>query len=156
MSVEVKTNLKPLNIFIKNLKKPIGIKIGILGNTNAREGNDGLTNAEVGVKQEFGSISENIPARSFLRMPLEKKGQQIQEAFTRPDVQKQMLAGEPEKALELIGAVAVGIIDDAFRTSGFGEWKPNSPVTIAKKKSSKPLIDTRQLEQSITYQVVKK
>ena len=32
-----------------------------------------------------------------------------------------------------------------------GAWEPNAPSTVAKKKSSKPLIDTGRMRQSVNY-----
>jgi hypothetical protein len=44
----------------------------------------------------------------------------------------------------------VGVIKQRIAN---GIAPPNSPYTIARKGSSKPLIDTGQLRNSITYQV---
>lgn len=154
MSVEVafksKIDLKGL---AKIAKKESGVKVGILGSKDNR--NDGsMGNAEIGVIQEFGSLTNNIPPRSFLRMPLQKKKQQLEDALA--GMQKEIVNGEVEKILAKLGLVAENIIGDAFKTKGFGQWAPNKPSTIDRKGSSAPLIDTGQLRRSITSKVIVK
>ena len=39
------------------------------------------------------------------------------------------------------------------RKIGSGPFTPNSPATIRKKKSSKPLIDTGHMRQSVRYEI---
>lgn len=51
---------------------------------------------------------------------------------------------------QTIGTMAVADIQKYMLTATF---TPLSPVTIARKGSSKPLIDTGQMRQSITYRV---
>ena len=55
----------------------------------------------------------------------------------------------------MLGGAGVRLINEAFETSGWGNWAPNSPLTIAQKGSAMPLIDTGKLRQSITYEVQK-
>ena len=101
----------------------------------------------------------HIPARSWLQMPLER----------RKDLQKKIIQyfGESKEDVEhyiaqtgdlmslaiMIGTAAVNQIQEAFQTEGFGEWKPNSPYTIANKGSAMPLVDTGSLRQAITFEV---
>ena len=49
------------------------------------------------------------------------------------------------------GEFMVGAIKDSIRN---GEWVPNKPRTIAVKGSSKPLIDTAQMINSVSAKVV--
>ena len=56
---------------------------------------------------------------------------------------------------QMLGSAGVRLVNEAFETSGWGEWLPNSPLTIAQKGSAMPLIDTGKLRQSITYEVEK-
>ena len=60
-------------------------------------------------------------------------------------------------ALEVVAQDMVLMLDDAFdtSTSPMGEpWAPLSQATIDRKKSSRPLIDTQTLRNSINAQVV--
>ena len=104
----------------------------------------------------------HIPARSWLQMPLER----------RKDLQKKIIQyfGESKEDVEhyiaqtgdlmslaiMIGTAAVNQIQEAFQTEGFGEWKSNSPYTIANKGSAMPLVDTGSLRQAITFEVEEK
>ncbi len=158
MPVQVKTtlNFKPLMTIRTDLAKPIGVKVGVLGGNDTRQDGEPLGNAGVGVVQEFGSITNGIPARSFLRMPLETKKDRLEATFEKAGVKQKLLTGDAKGAMQSLGFVAEEIIDDAFKTGGFGTWAPNKPSTIAKKGSSKPLIDQSELRRSITSKVLEK
>ena len=52
-----------------------------------------------------------------------------------------------------VATSALEIIDEAFETSGFGEWQPNSPLTIREKGSAMPLIDEGRLRNAVTYDI---
>lgn len=56
-----------------------------------------------------------------------------------------------DRALGQLGAVAAGKIKKEF---GSAALAPNRPSTIARKGSSKPGIDTGQLRQSVTFEVI--
>jgi hypothetical protein len=56
--------------------------------------------------------------------------------------------------LKNIGFACEVSIQNAFASSGFGQWAPNTPKTIHRKKSASPLIDTSQLRRSISSAVV--
>lgn len=154
MSVDIKvtTNLKPLKDLIKSFSGSGIVKVGVLAGDSPREGV--LGNAEIGMKQEFGSVSKNIPPRSFLRMPLETKKQELIKALQTKAVKKAIEGGDLDLALELMGIAGEGIVQEAFSTGGFGQWPANAPFTISKKGSSAPLIDTGQLRRSISSEVV--
>ena len=153
MRVNSKADLSGL----QNLKKAFGqkkvAKVGIIGSGNAREGDQ--TNAALGLKHEFGSPAENIPARSFLRMPVENQSKQITMAVVkkRKSIEKAMAEGDMTFAYTQLGIAAEAAVIRAFSTGGFGQWKPNAPSTIAMKGSSQPLIDTSQLRDNITSEV---
>ncbi len=164
----------------KALSKKFVTRVGILGSKRDRMASsekmlksgrnihvvsktqkDGLTNAEIGLKHEKGSYSENIPRRSFLEVPLTQNIGKLDRAgkiLTKE--MKAMDAGmNPEdafrKAHRDLGIVGEQIVNKAFQDSGPG-WKPNSPMTIAIKGSDKPLIDTSQLRASIMSDVVER
>lgn len=157
MSIEAKitSNFRGLDKIIAQLgDKGAGVKVGILGSTDTRKEDGSVTNAEIGIIQEYGSVSRKIPPRSFLRMPILAKKNQLINQATTGDTRKKLLSGDIKGALTNIGYIAEEIIDDAFKSSGFGAWPANSPITTAKKGSSKPLIDTGQLRRAITSKVV--
>lgn len=151
---ELKVNLDGLNRLLKNVEKDLFAKVGIFSDNNSR--NEGLTNAKIGAKHEFGSISEGIPRRSFLLDPITLKRKRlvktaqriIKDNITKPDGQR--------KILELIGIEGEAIVQEAFESGGFGTWTPLNQKTINKKGSDRILIDSSQLRRSITSKVDKK
>lgn len=158
----VRVNIKGL----KNLAKALGddyrIRVGIMGSKATRKnGKGGLTNAEIGFINEFGKMTgkRRIPPRSFLNMPLrlyladyllEKK------AFSQKEIDKAVKNGTLFDLAKKVGIVAEEVIQEAFATRGFGNWKENRPSTIKKKGSDSPLIDTGELRRSITSEVKKR
>lgn len=146
------------------------VKVGIFGNKNARgiasntkAGKSGLrsvskgtkstlTNAEIGLVHELGSIERSIPARSFLRMPLSMKSKEIlADAFKgAPELLRK---GNIRMILARLGIACEKWIQIAFGTRGFGSWMPDLLSTAIRKGSSEPLIDTAQLRRSIASKV---
>jgi hypothetical protein len=151
---DVVMDLSVLDGLVKSLGKDTYVKVGVLGDKTTRDDGGNLTNAAIGVIQEFGSVTNNIPARSFLRMPLESHAEQILSFVGSKKVSSLLLAGKPAEALKLVGLYAEAWVHSAFASRGFGSWAPNAPLTVRRKKSSAPLIDTRQLERSISSEVV--
>lgn len=152
---KVRHNLDGLENIRKAVGKTYRARVGILGSSAARNTGDGLTNAEIGVLQIFGSITRNIPPRDFLIMPIQVNKREIVQALGSNSGRAAFAAGDYKKLFQILGIAAEGFVHKAFDTGGFGHWAPNAPSTIAAKGSDKPLIDTRQLERSITSDVVK-
>ena len=129
------------------------VRVGILGADNSRDG-EPFGNAEIGLVQEMGSTTKNIPPRSFIRMPLEKNAKQLASVFNTNIIRNAIENGDIDTALELLGIKAEAIIQEAFETQGFGQWAANAPSTASQKGSSSPLIDTGELRKSISSEVV--
>lgn len=156
----VEYNGKKLVRLIKLLVKGFpSVKVGIIGSQAQQEHNGtNLTNAQIGMINEFGSYSRKIPARSFISMPLKlflssyiKK----KKSLSKQEFEKAIEKGTEEEFSRKVGIVAEEVIQDAFATRGFGNWKPNAPLTVALKGSDSPLIDTGQLRRSISSKVIK-
>lgn len=104
-----------------------------------------------------------IPARSFLELPFKQQVKKLEkymfEKFGDEDIEgvEYWIAtrGDFESVAQMLGSAGVRLVNEAFETSGWGEWLPNSPLTIAQKGSAMPLINTGKLRQSITYEVEK-
>jgi len=149
---KVKIDLDKIKAISGMIDKKYSARVGILGDKNARK-EEGMTNAEIGVIHEFGSYSQNIPERSFLRYPLKmnmpKKsgvlGRAYMEAIEKHDI---------KHAYEVLGNVGRGVVLGGFRNNGYGRWRELAPSTIAKKGGkTTPLIDTAQLRKSVSYDV---
>lgn len=132
------------------------VLVGVLGGSSGRVAGDALNNAEIGAVHEFGVVTQNIPQRSWLRMPVI---QELPAALKVTDKQlwhKIIVKKGIKGALGILGAYAIDTIHLAFETGGFGTWKPLKARTIKRKGSSAILIDTAQLRQSVTAEVVDK
>lgn len=116
----------------------------------------GLTNPEIAAKNEFGV---GVPKRSMLRMPLHLHGDKVlKDAQADATAQMKDVAKNPrrtaKKMLDRLGIAGENLVQEAFNTRGFGNWKPNAPVTIALKGSDAPLIDTAQLRHAVDSRAV--
>lgn len=126
-------------------------KVGVLGDRNARP-EKGKTNAEVGVKHEYGL--DGLPIRSFLRMPLTTKFEKkLKESpnFRPEKFNKVVEEKSLEEYIRGMGLVGEDVVRDAFDTGGFGEWTPSN---MARKNNHQTLVETQNLRNSITSEVV--
>lgn len=173
MKAEISADLSELERILKKIKSPYVSRVGILGG-DASEVHDEseLTNSQIGLIQEFGSETNNIPARSFLRMPLEEKQKELVETLVTSEVKKSIENGDMEKVYKTLGIAGEQIVKEAFLSGGFGKWAPNAPITInggwisnkvsgvpvyiEGKGTTKPLIDSGALMRSISSDVKKK
>lgn len=154
------------NSGIKKLKdailEPLETRVGILAETNGRtdDENEGGTidNATLGMIHEFGSFQNNIPARSFLRMPIQEKSKEIQKKILKKKamVEEAMADGDGVFLYDILGIEAEVAVQGAFESQGYGKWKPNETSTILNKGSGSPLINSGQLRESIISKVAKK
>jgi hypothetical protein len=117
------------------------------------------TNAEIGLLHEKGSLTQHLPRRSFLLFPLQYKAEgllaiknKLWGVFTNPNAEQTM--PRLKKAYKDLGMLAERIISASFKSGGFGKWKDISDATKKRKKSSAILIDSHQLERSISSRVV--
>jgi len=152
MKPEIKYDLKKLDNFVRGLSQNYYLKVGIMGSKASRRG-DG-TNPTIGSKHEFGSFTDRIPRRSFLRMPLFMKTEQILRDASKHSLQA-LAAGNFKQVFVNLGIACETVIGMAFDTRGFGTWKALSARTIELKigKNPAPLINTSQLRRSITSKV---
>jgi len=160
---------------LDNIKKSLGelnkfkTQVGIFENKDSRKKNfEGLGNADIAARMEFGGEFNwpwwytvtgrhriGIPARSFLRMPIRTHISDIQK-LVQKDVMALFAKNKVDLLFKRLGIACRKIIDQAFQTSGWGEWAPNHPLVIERKGSDKPLIDTGSLRRSISSRVDKK
>ena len=119
-------------------------------------------NPQLGSVHEFGlsySILSTgatvvIPPRSWLRMPLALHlTKSIRESGALFWFTKLHTLG-PRRMLQHLGVVGEEIIQEAFRTGGYGFWKKLRPQTAKKKGSTKILIESAQLRKAISSRVV--
>lgn len=127
------------------------VKIGVFETAGTYE-KTGVSVVEIAALQEFGSPGGLIPERSFLRQPLRNAGQELQKVAKK--VVKAIIDNKItyEEGMAILGQWGVKVCKNAIVT-GAGIAPPNKPSTIAKKHSTRPLVDNGRLLNSITYQV---
>ena len=106
-------------------------------------------NATKAAINEYGT--SKMPQRPFMRTAVSRHGKSWGEKSAKA-VQSVMKGMPISQVTELVG---MQMKADISSTLTNGPWTPNSIVTIAKKGSSRPLIDTGELRASITYKVGK-
>lgn len=108
--------------------------------------------ASLALIHERGSAANNIPARPFMKQTRQRAEGRFARLLRR--LYKQVVDGKvrPFDGLSKLGMAYEGEMKNIFTT---GSFTPNKPATIKRKGSSRPLIDTGHLRQSITSKVVK-
>lgn len=138
------------NEFGARIKHPGGTSYGYKTKKDAEEGNvsfleKGSGYMELGVTGPHEIV---IPARPFLH-PAITEGAPL---FKRLAEKKMLdvLLGKysMDQLLNQMGVLGVSLVQEKITSI---QDPPNAESTIRKKKSSKPLIDTGNLRQSITY-----
>lgn len=133
------------------------VKVGVQAKDKAvRRGKGGSIRntdqplAVIAAIHEFGL--GDMPQRSFLRSAYDENLPMIDKMIQR--VANGAVFGlGTNAALNQLGNVVQGMVQ---RKIVDGPFVPNSPATIKRKKSSKPLIDTGHLRQSIRYVIERK
>lgn len=149
-----------LNRIIRTLNKDLDgvvVKVGVQAKDKAvRRGKGGSIRntdqplAVIAAIHEFGL--GDMPQRSFLRSAYDENLPVIDKMIQR--IANGAVFGlGTNAALNQLGNVVQGMVQ---RKIVDGPFVPNSPATIKRKKSSKPLIDTGHLRQSIRYVIERK
>lgn len=157
MSVKLSTKDRGWEKIKKNLefaKEESHVKVGIQEGEGVHEnvegGEENMTVAEIGTIHEFGAPDRGIPARSFIGDTIRKNMASIK-IFSSKLYMKVVLGQmQIETALALLGEEVQAEIITAIDA---GIEPALDPKTVARKGSSKPLIDSGQLKQSIRYKV---
>lgn len=116
----------------------------------------GMTNVDVAIANEFGSppgVKPVVPARPFMRQTFASgKRKKFLDAGT--DLLGMISQGKMSTkiALERLGTMGSSAVKDEI-TSPSPAFVPNAPFTVAKKQSSKPLIDTGAMRAAVTHKV---
>lgn len=128
---------------------PDRVRIGIQGDEADAEHEGGeLTNLELGNIHEYGAPLAKIPERSFIRATIDEKAAAYIKLAGR--LGKSVLQGTRTRA-QALGLLGERVRADIVHRINSGIEPPLRPATIARKGSSKPLVDTGQLKGSITY-----
>lgn len=137
---------------LDKLKKQLGIleknavAVGIHEDAGEYEGGNGTTVAEAAVFNEYGTPT--IPERSFMRSNLREKLKQYRIALAK--IAKSAI-DKPVTAKTNMGKLGQMAANDIQNKIVSLRTPPNAESTIAKKKTTNPLIDTGQLVNSIKW-----
>lgn len=145
---------KALKKELKKLNKKPFVKTGVLTGVKNKLYEDGQQVVDVAILNELGGVASNgakIPARPFLRVPFDKNRNKYVKIIHRNF--NRILEGKTtiKPFLDKLGLVSETDVKKRLRS---GPWTPNAPMTIKLKKSSRPLIDTGQLINSIVSKTV--
>lgn len=136
---------------------------------SATNTNDGETFylADIAFLQNYGSYSEKenrhlagdeakesgkIPPRPFGSTLMQNYGDKIKKFYQKEVGESLKGKRSMKQSLNRVGFIASGLMKQNLST---GNWAANAESTIAKKGSSKPLIDTGEMRRAITW-VLKK
>lgn len=126
----------------------------LLVNVGFQEGQkypDGTSLVDVAAWNELGTV--NMPSRPFMRKSVDDNEEKIVK-FLQAQVKDIISKGKTAKqAFEAIGVFQKGLVQETIVD---GNFEPNSPATIKKKGSSRPLIDTGVMRDSVNYVIEKK
>lgn len=152
--VTVKKNLWPLIKANLSLAKGSHAAVGFPGDGDKP---NMATQVKKAIANEFGSppgVRPVVPARPFMRQtfgPGTKRRDMLQGS--------QRLLGmiaegkmSTKIALERLGTMGASAVKDEITKPGTA-FVPNAVFTVAKKKSSHPLIDTGAMRAGVTYKV---
>lgn len=120
------------------------VHAGVLNNPNA---------AMKAARNELGMPTDEgyfVPARSTIRNSIENV-----DVFSRgAEKLKDFTPETARAAINEVGDSAVKAIEDSFSNKGYGTWADNAPWTIRVKGRNEPMVDTGELRDSISYEVV--
>lgn len=147
-TARMKDSFSGLASYVRRMKDfaKTGVKVGILEGAGMHDGDgEAMTVAQIAAIHEFGM--GNMPERSFIRAGTDEARPQIGR------LSEHLVKGEADAvtAANQLGAFAAAKIQAKIVA---GPFVPNSEATVAKKGSSRPLIDTGQMRQSVTWAVV--
>ena len=136
----------------KNFKGPDSVDIGVF----AKQGSELVIYAatnEFGTDRAGPNRNITIPERSFLRAGIDENRRELKKFAAKKALD--VLTGKLSKkaALSQLGLLAQGKVQLKITR---GPFVPNQPSTIILKGSSKPLINTGRLRQSISFEVGRK
>lgn len=126
---------------IQELKR-LTVKVGF---QDGEHENNGAHIIDVAMWNELGTV--NAPSRPFMRDSIDNHKETI-EAFCRAQVRTILRGGTARQVLQSIGVMQKGLMQDEITE---GDFEPNAPATIRRKKSDKPLIDTGRMRQSVHF-----
>lgn len=111
---------------------------------------DGTDICDIAAWNELGT--EHIPSRQFLRKSVDENEGKINQ-FLQAEARSLASGKTAETLLNEIGNFQKSLVQEKITE---GSFAPNAESTIRRKGSSKPLIDTGRMRQSVNYVIKRK
>lgn len=111
---------------------------------------DGTDICDIAAWNELGT--EHIPSRPFLRMSVDENEGKINQ-FLQEEARSLAHGKTAEELLNEIGNFQKSLVQEKITE---GSFAPNAESTIRRKGSSRPLIDTGRMRQSVNYVIKRK
>ena len=137
----------------KAAKGESAVFVGFLrssGTHKAKDKGKPITMAQLGAVHEFGSSDGKIPERSFMRSAVDANHGKLESLIAKLSGQVMDGLMAKKKALGILGETVKQLMKNKIVG---GLQPPLKPATIQAKGSSKPLIDTGQLVNSLEWEV---
>ena len=137
---------------IKKIRKhlrDVSVEVGILRGKYKAEGDEPARYvAQVAAQNEYGH--GRIPSRPFMRNAMRKHKKDIRKGLKR--VARAETGAKPAN----IQMMRLGMATQNWVRREITDLRtpPNAPMTIARKRSSNPLIDTGRMRQEIQFRVL--
>lgn len=148
MKVNIKDTLTPEGKkFYKMLEELAEKEVRIGFQHGEAQDENGVDICDIAAFNELGT--SKIPSRPFLRDSVDNNEAKIN-SFLQKRTQDIANGASAEKILKQIGVFQKGLVQEEIVN---GSFVPNSEATIRRKGSSKPLIDTGRMRQSVNYQI---
>lgn len=152
MTITRNTNLDGLDGLIDVLRAldREQVKVGVPASKNPIHSGT-INMATLAAVHEFGAPSQGIPERSFLRSAIIEGQDKLSDEVAN-GLRAYMRQG---KAVDLVFLNNIGMFASNLVKLKIvnGPFKPLADITVKRKGSSKPLIDTGALRQAITWVV---
>jgi hypothetical protein len=135
------------------------MKVGIRNELLRRQGKEDVDIAFYAAKNEFGSVSDKIPARPFLRTTFEEGSEKMRNIEKKASFLLNQCAEQNRGAADFLNEIGLYAADQVKKNITEGSFSPNppnSPLTVAIKGSSHTLIDTGTMRNAMTAWVTKK
>lgn len=152
MAAKTKDRMTPEGIKFQKMLKELADKEVRIGFQHGKATEkDGTDICDIAAWNELGT--ENIRSRPFMRESVDSNEEKIVSFMQAQIVDIIKNRKTAEQAFKEIGVFQKRLMQE---TISDGSFEKNTKATIKKKKSSKPLIDTGRMRQSVNYVIQKK
>lgn len=144
-------NKNALKNIAKGYKKDYIIRVGF---PESKAGSvqypDGERVTDIAAQNEFGSESMKIPARPFMKKSTKPISDFLKESIPKLVKKINRRASTKKETANTVAPFTSAIIKKSITDL---KSPPNAPLTITKKGSANPLIDTGLMRQTVSFEI---